>query len=413
MSDHLTDAQLIERLRAHAERGSRTMAEIATDFGCKPAALRASLALAKARGLTAASKVPDELDRAKIKIGRLEAEIKGMVRASISADEIRERIYELSRLPLDPPTWTMTAPRSLKTPGVPMTLWSDWHWGEVVEAAAVAGVNAFNRAVANERVKLLVEKTISLAKHHMVRPTYPGIVICLGGDMITGAIHQELAITNWGGVQQQVLEVTEALIWALDQMARAFGKVFVPCVVGNHGRDTMKPMFKNRVFQSYEWNIYQQLERHFRRDKRIRFMIPEEADAYFKVYDHRFLLTHGDALGVKGGDGIIGMLGPVARGAIKIGRAEAQIGRDFDTLLLGHWHTFVPRGDAVSAIVNGCLIGYNEYARLQLRVPYSRPGQALWFVHPDHGITAQWQMFLDKRRQSAQSADWLTFEQRR
>ena len=98
---------------------------------------------------------------------------------------------------------------------------------------------------------------------------------------------------------------------------------------------------------------------------------------------------------------------------MKVGRSEAQIGRDFDTLLMGHYHTYMPRGDIVPAIVNGSVIGYNEYARLALRVPYSRPSQALWFMHPEHGVTAEWQIYLDKARKSAETAEWLTFQQRR
>src|SRR5258706_1150686 len=160
----------------------------------------------------------------------------------------------------------------------------------------------------------------------MVKPNYPGIVVCLGGYLISGNIHDELAQTNDGPVQQSILEVQEHLIRALTRMADVFGKVFVPCVVGNHGRNTLKPRAKNRVYESYEWNIYCQLEAWFKAkgDTRIQFSIPGETDAFFSVLGHRFLLTHGDTLGVKGGDGIIGAIGPIARGVTKVGRSEAQ-----------------------------------------------------------------------------------------
>lgn len=137
-------------------------------------------------------------------------------------------------------------------------------------------------------------------------------------------------------------------------------------------------------------------------------MIPSEADAYFQVYGTRFLLTHGDSLGVKGGDGIIGALGPVARGVVKVGTSERQIGRDFDYMLMCHYHQllWLP-----NVIVNGCVKGYDEYARLGLRVPYSPPAQALFFVHPEHGITARWPVYLEPRRVSAQSKVWVSWQQ--
>jgi hypothetical protein len=407
--DHLTDAELVATLR---QAEDTTAAEAAIALGISTRALRERKALAKARGLTAESAVLDPLDKAKAKIARLEADNKGLTRAALSAEQVRQEIYGLSNAVPEPPKWMLSAARNIKTPGVPMTLWSDWHWGEVVNPAEVGGVNRYDMATAQDRVRELVKRTVLLAKHHMVRPVYPGIVVCLGGDMITGAIHEELALTNWGTVQEQFLQVQEALIWGLTQMADTFGKVFVPCVVGNHGRNTIKSHMKGRVFQNYEWNLYQQIERHFRKDKRLRFLIPNETDAFFTVYDHRFLLTHGDTLGVKGGDGIIGAIGPITRGTFKVGRSEAQIGRDFDTLLMGHWHTYIPRGDAVPAIVNGSLIGYNEYARLGLRVPYGRPSQALWFVHPDHGITAQWQVWVDEKHRSNEGAEWLSWQTR-
>jgi len=359
----------------------------------------------------------DELDDAK-EIIRKQAqqinvqhkEIRKIKQDNDAAEKIRTEIYGLKAYTPDPPTWIVEQ-RDAKLPGVPMTIWSDLHAGEVVKPHQVGGVNEFNHKVLEQRMVRLVETTVDLAVHHMVNPKYPGIVVMLGGDMITGMIHDDLRESNEGPVQVSLLKVQNLLIAALTAMADQFGKVFVPCVVGNHGRDTLKPRTKNAVFQSYEWNLYCQLELYFRNDKRIQFFIPEETDAYFKVLGHRFLLTHGDNLGVKGGDGIIGVLGPMARGAIKVGRSEAQIGRDFDTIVIGHYHTFVPRSDAMPLLANGAVIGYNEYARLRLRVPYSRPSQALWFMHQKHGFTATWPVYLDKKRKAIDNGQWVTWQQ--
>lgn len=171
----------------------------------------------------------------------------------------------------------------------------------------------------------------------------------------------------------------------------------------------MKPRMKGRVFTSFEWNIYCNLERYFRNDKRIQFMIPEGADAHFKVYNTRFLLTHGDSLGVKGGDGIIGAIGPIMRGSLKIGKAEAQIGRDFDHILMGHWHQYLT---LPGVIVNNSLKGFDEFAHLALRAPYSRPSQALWFCHPEHGITARWEVFVEGPRKATKATtSWISWKQ--
>ena len=39
---------------------------------------------------------------------------------------------------------------------------------------------------------------------------------------------------------------------------------------------------------------------------------------------------------------------------------------------------------------------FDEYARLQLGAKPTRPTQPLWFVHPVHGITARWSVYVDE-----------------
>lgn len=337
------------------------------------------------------------------------ATIHRLHRENDTAESIRQAIYSLSARDPAPPAWIASPRKASGIRGVPMTIWSDWHWEERVSREETAGMNEFNPEIARKRVTKLVNVTKELCFEHMGRAKteYPGMVVCLGGDMITGNIHEELLATNAQTPNEAIEDVTDSLCAALDNMATAFGKLFVPCVVGNHGRSTHRPRMKGRVYTSYEWNIYCNLARNFRKSKAIQFLIPGEADAYFSVYGHRYLLTHGDSLGVKGGDGIIGALGPIMRGAIKTGKSESQIGRDFDTILMGHWHQYLT---LPGVIVNNCLIGYNEYARLGLRAPYSRPSQALWFTHPEHGITAHWQVYLEAQRTVHNDKVWVEWQ---
>jgi predicted phosphodiesterase len=160
---------------------------------------------------------------------------------------------------------------------------------------------------------------------------------------------------------------------------------------------------------SYEWLIYIHIEQFFRDDPRVSVYVPNEVDAHFTIYGHRFMATHGDTLGVKGGDGLIGALGPIARGTMKIGNQARRIGNDFDTLVIGHYHIYLPRGDATPVIVSPALIGHSMYGHLQLRVPPARPAQALSFVHHRHGFTAQWQMYLDKKPQAHKHTPWFNW----
>jgi predicted phosphodiesterase len=346
-------------------------------------------------------------------IKALEKELRARTAINDTAESLRESIFGLDAYTPEPPKWIDSGVRKNgHVMEVPLVLASDWHWGETVDPDQVGGQNAFNRSIAKKRVKLLGSTILDLCFNHNTNPNYPGIVLCLAGDMITGAIHDDLRETNDGPVTLSVMEVQENLIGLITMLADKFGKVFVPCVPGNHGRTTIKPRAKNRVFDSWEWVIYTNLEKWFKDDARVTIHVPNEVDAHFAIYGHRFMLTHGDTLGVKGGDGIIGALGPIARGAIKVGRSEAQCGRDFDTLLIGHYHTYIPRGDAVPVLANGSLIGYNEYARLLLRAGPAAPKQAFALVHPKWGITEQRGIDLGEgeRPKSGQAQSWVSWD---
>lgn len=409
MRAHIPDADIVAVLKVLATGVG--MRKAAAQLGLSYTTVNNYAEAAKVRGLTADTPVMDKATKLEIQVKQLQADLKALQREADTAEKIRQEIFNLAAHTPEPPAWLQTIVRNQGDRGTPAMLWSDWHFGEVVRPEEVGGVNEFNADICKARVQRLVNTAIDLCFNHMGRAStrYPGIVIGLNGDLITGNIHDELTETNDRTPQQQINDLTDIIAAALEQMALKFGRVFVPCEPGNHGRGTMKPRMKGRVYTSHEWVIYTNLERYFRKDKRVIIHVPAETDAYFKIYDHRYLMTHGDSLGVKGGDGIIGALGPIMRGAIKTGRSEAQIGRDFDTLLLGHWHQmlWLP-----TVIVNNALKGYDEFARLALRAPYTRPSQALWFTHPEHGITARWEVFLEGKKQAQDANEWLTFQQR-
>jgi len=353
---------------------------------------------------------PDEMRVRQLEsmVRDLRAENRALRDAELSDHIIRQTIFGLDATDPEPPEWLIGTEGAHDTPGIPMTMWSDWHWGEVVRPEEVGGVNAFNLAIAHQRVKRLVERIIHLSFDHSVNAVYPGIVVMLGGDMISGEIHDELTETNEARTAPALIDLQGVLITALTAMADRFGRVFVPCVVGNHGRMTHKPRAKGRVHTSFEWLLYCQLERYFRGDDRIRFHIPGEADAHFKVAGQRVMLTHGDSLGTRGGDGIIGALGPITRGVIKTRYSEAQIGRDFDFCCMGHWHQWMPLHDR-GFVVNGSLKGFDEYARLFLRARYERPIQGLWFLHPSMGVTSVKPIYLDDMQRAAPVDSWVAW----
>lgn len=337
-----------------------------------------------------------ELALAKADVKRLEMELRKAQREKLDAEHIKREIIKLAAAPAAPPPWTLAPVRRSKdSPGVPTLFLSDFHWGEVVDPNQVGRVNSFNLAIARKRLKTTVEGAIHLAGIISPQMHYPGIVCPLGGDMVSGDIHEELMATNEIEIMPTVIDLRDNLITAIETLAEAFGKVFLPCVTGNHGRNTKKIRAKGRAFTSFDWLLYQMLAKQFERDARIQFLIPDGSDAHFKVFNHRYLLSHGDQF--TGGDGIIGAIGPIARGDHKKRSRDSQVGQDYDTMIVGHWHQHM---QLRRFIVNGSLKGYDEYAYTN-NFPFEPPAQAYWITHPQRGKTFSMPIYAERPQKVA------------
>jgi hypothetical protein len=220
--------------------------------------------------------------------------------------------------------------------------------------------------------------------------------------MLTGDIHEELSETNEVPNMVSLVDLHGVLEAAIKALADSFGRVFLPCVTGNHGRNTHKMRAKNRAFTNFDWLLYRFLQKTFEGDDRVQFMIPDGSDAHYSVYNHRYCLTHGDQF--RGGDGMIGALGPIIRGDHKKRSRNGQIDLGYDTLLLGHWHQLI---QLQRLIVNGSLKGYDEYAA-QGNFGYEIPQQACWITNPEHGITFSMPIQLEQPKR-APAQEWLAW----
>lgn len=383
----------------------------ASEQALKVARVESEDELHKKRAAEAADRISDpEKARLQADNAELRKRLKDITKENLEAESVRAAIFGLTEETPAPPDWLVEPRRSDRSlTGVPSVLWSDWHIGEVVRRDEVNGVNEYNLTIADARIRRLVERTVDLCFSHMTNPEYPGIVVNLLGDLVSGELHPELEATDESEVFLTVLWARDRLIWALRTLADRFGNVFVACAFGNHGRVfDRKPRGKRYVYRNADWLICCLVERYFREqgDNRVQFSIPATGEALYSVYGHRYMGLHGDDLGVRGGDGIIGAIGPIMRGEIKVHNSSAQIERDYDTLLMGHWHQtlWLPR-----AIVNNTLKGYDEYARRFLRAPATPPSQNLWFTHPKWGITARWEVLVEGSQRTS-DRPWVSWE---
>ena len=278
-----------------------------------------------------------------------------------------------------PPKWLRKRGPKKDHRGIANLLLSDLHLDEVVAPAQLGGVNAYNRHIAARRLRSTVEHASEVAHDYIQGISYEGITCWLGGDIFSGNIHEELKQTNEAPIMASFDFWVDPMVAALRLLADEFGKVHVPGCVGNHGRNTYKAVMKNRVEDNFDWLFYRVLARELRGDERFTWQLPVSADVSVQHYDHRYLLTHGDQF--RGGSGISGIQTPLALGAFRKSRRQQAVNDPFDTMLLGHFHSYMT---LPGIVVNGSLKGYDEFAAL-MNFGFEVPRQAFWITTPERG----------------------------
>lgn len=335
-------------------------------------------------------------------ISDLKADLAEAKTHAATADTLREWLgvakQETNQLAM--PAW-LKAPKITGSPGVPTIQLSDFHWGEKVDPKQIGGVNEFDLKIARYRLKTVVQSGIKLAQMLSPEMKYPGVVVHLSGDMISGNIHEELQATNEINTMPTVLDLYRNLVPAISLLADTFGHVFLPCVTGNHGRDTKKIWAKDRQHTSFDWLLYQFLAERFQDDKRITFYIPDGSDGLFRIYGLRYLTTHGDQF--RAGDSIIGPIGPITRGEQKKLSRNVSVGQEYDVMCFGHWHK---RMLSARLRGNGSLKGYDEYAA-QGNFGFEVPIQNFWITHADYGITFDAPLFAEAATKKPKT-EWVS-----
>jgi len=309
------------------------------------------------------------------------------------AGRLREYLFGLTRPAVSQPKWAISPRDSKRSPHVPVLVASDFQWGEVIRAGNMGGLNEFNTAVAERRYGLLIDRTIDISLSHLPKNRYAGIIYLRLGDMISGEIHPDLAETN----DLKSIPAVRSLVGneerGIKSLADAFGHVWVISVPGNHGRPTRKPQSKRGAIDNFDTLSAWWLESMFVNDPRVSFHTPESGDALFSIFGERYLATHGDRIGSRGGEGFIGPAATIARGMKRTHDQYARYGTPITRMFVGHFHVAL---DLEYGWSNGSLPGYSEFARDGRMTP-SAPEQWLIFFHPRYGATSQWRVLLEPK----------------
>lgn len=318
------------------------------------------------------------------KLAAVEAELKRLRIEVDRADNVRSLIDRFDAANLVVPKWLTTGTRAAngKHRGTLTLQLSDTHFDEDVRPDQVYGFNAYNRDIALLRLQGLAEKTILIGREYFAGVDYDGVTILATGDIFSGDIHEELARTNQASLYQSCVFWVSHMVRFLTTLADEFGQVHLAAAVGNHGRNSHKPIYKNRAFNNIEWLFWHWVADKLVGDERFTFDIADSLQTLVEVYDSRFSIEHGDEF--KGGDGQVGALGPLKRGQLRGAQQRIAMGKPMDWMVVGHFHQYMPPSQGL--IMGGSLKGYDEYAAGKHLRP-EVPQQGLWVTTPERGPT--------------------------
>lgn len=369
----LSSRSITHRLLRAAELYGLAPNGIAPPAAGKPASLKK----AAPRDVVADQRLRDEN-------ARLRREQAALARRVGRAEDLRGQVFGLTSEPLAPVAFPARDPAAAHAETIVLFL-SDLHWGESVDIEAMDGANAYSLAIAQNRLARWAQAVVDLATKHWSGPAPERIILLLGGDMISGEIHAELAKTNDAKALPAVRDLVAHLTAAIRHIRRSVAcPLDIISLPGNHGRSTMKPESKQSAETSYDTLTCDFLESTLQAERGITFYKPPSGDALFNVYGWSVFATHGDRIGSRGGMGDIGPAATASRGFNRITREYAHRGKLLDLILIGHFHTPM---QLEAGFVNGSLPGPTEYSRDGRFRPH--PAQQLFLTMHPHRKIAQ------------------------
>lgn len=314
------------------------------------------------------------LQRARAEAADLRRRLRDALHEVGIADERAALVGELSAGELTPIRFR-AAPKSRRR-ATAVVLASDWHIEEVVRPEAVEWRNAYSPAVAQRRVERMAQGIMWLTSMHRERFAIDDLVLWLGGDLISGYLHEELEETNALTPVEATLFAQQLIVGMVDMLLAegTFERIRIPCNTGNHGRTTRRTRFKTRVKNSYEYLIYRRLADHYASDPRVEIEIAGGSHLYLEVYGQTLRFHHGDDVKYWGGVG--GLSIPLNKAI-----AKWQGFRRADLTCVGHFHQYLHGTDWC---VNGSLKGYDEFS-LAIKADYEPPRQAYFLLDAERG----------------------------
>jgi hypothetical protein len=272
---------------------------------------------------------------------------------------------------------------------MPWLIASDTHIEEFVASEMVNGLNYYDLSVSKRRFDRFFTRGHALIEMIRRDVAMPKVGLMLGGDMITGSIHEDLAEGNLLPPVDAAMRCAEYICSGIEFLLRETKPrgttIDVFAMTGNHGRMTQKQRIATEPGYSIERLLYKVCAEKFNGNPRVKFNIASSYHTFVQVYGTTLRLHHGH--NIKYGGGVGGITIPTLKAI-----AQWQTSRRADFDIFGHFHQFMRHKRFVS---NGSLIGWSPYA-IAIKAEYEPPQQTLVVIDKKRGITFVEPIFVDE-----------------
>jgi hypothetical protein len=273
-----------------------------------------------------------------------------------------------------------------KTPETAVAVFADWQLGKVTPD--------YNSDVLEKRIEQYTEKLLEITEIQRMDHNVDSLHVWLLGDIVEGEeIFPGQAHLIDSGLYRQVgINGPRILSKFLSTALQNFKNVHVVGVIGNHGAVGGKMRKQHDPETNMDRLLYKIVELMFDKEDRITFNIPDGAGernwyAIDNVGSYSSLLIHGDQLP-----------SPTSyHGYYKkvMGWKDGAIPDHFDDVFMGHYHQqFKMTIGSTMLRISGSPESHNTYAQ-EFFSSMSRPCQHLMYIHPEHGVTSEYSIWLD------------------
>jgi hypothetical protein len=272
------------------------------------------------------------------------------------------------------------------TPETAVVVFADWQMGKITPT--------YNTEVLEKRIELYTEKLLEITEIQRLHHNVDNLHVWLLGDIVEGEeiFAGQSHLIDSGLYRQVGINGPRILSKFLMTALENFKTVHVTGIIGNHGAVGGKMRKSHDPETNMDRLLYKILELMFVKEDRISFNIPDgkgERNWYAvdNIGNYSSLLIHGDQLPAPAQ--YYGYFKKV------MGWKDGAIPQHFDDVFMGHYHQQFKMTIGSSILrVSGSPESSNTYAQ-EYFSSMSRPCQHLMFVHPEHGITSEYSVWLD------------------